>query len=96
MKNIAVFFGGQSVEHDISVITGVMTINCIDKEKFSVLPIYVAKNGEWKTGETLFDIDEFKNIDQKKLKRVTILNGDNSLYQVKGKKLKQIEVTMRI
>ena len=91
MKNIAVFFGGQSVEHDISVITGVMTINCIDKEKFSVLPIYVAKNGEWKTGETLFDIDEFKNIDQKKLKRVTILNGDNSLYQVKGKKLKQIE-----
>ena len=36
MKNIAVFFGGQSVEHDISVITGVMAINCIDKEKFCV------------------------------------------------------------
>lgn len=91
MKNIAVFFGGQSVEHDISVITGVMTINCIDKEKFAVLPIFVTKTGEWKTGESLFDIDEFKNIDQKKLKRVTILNGDNALYQVKGKKLKQIE-----
>ena len=91
MKNIAVFFGGQSVEHDISVITGVMTINCIDKDKFAVLPIYVSKDGEWKTGESLFDIDEFKNIDQNKLKRVVILNGDNTLYQVKGKKLKQIE-----
>lgn len=91
MKNIAVFFGGQSVEHDISVITGVMTINCIDKDKFSVLPIYITKDGEWKTGESLFDIDEFKNIDLKKLKRVAIVGGDNTLYQVKGKKLKQIE-----
>ena len=25
MKNIAVFFGGQSVEHDVSVITGVLS-----------------------------------------------------------------------
>ncbi len=91
MKNIAVFFGGQSVEHDISVITGVMTINCIDKEKFSVLPVYISKDGEWKTGESLYDIDEFKNIDNKKLKKVVIVGGDNTLYQVKGKKLKPIE-----
>ncbi len=91
MKNIAVFFGGQSVEHDISVITGVMTAKCVDREKFSVLPVYISKNGEWQTGESLFDIDEFKKIDVKKLKRVTILNGDNTLYQVKGKKLKPIE-----
>ncbi len=91
MKNIAVFFGGQSVEHDISVITGVMTINCIDKDKFSVLPIYITNDGEWRTGESLFDIDEFKDIDLKKLKKVTIIGGDNALYQVKGKKLKQID-----
>ncbi len=91
MKNIAVFFGGQSVEHDISVITGVMTINCIDREKFSVLPVYVDKDGVWKTGENLFDIDEFKDIDLKKLKKVAIIGGDNTLYQVKGKKLKPIE-----
>ncbi len=91
MKNIAVFFGGQSVEHDISVITGVMTINCIDKEKFNVLPIYITKDGEWKTGEALFDIDEFKNVNVAKLKRVAILGGDNTLYQVKGKRLKKIE-----
>ena len=91
MKNIAVFFGGQSVEHDISVITGVMTLNSIDKEKFKALPVYITRDGEWKTGESLYDVDEFKKIDLKKLKRVTILNGDNALYQVKGKKLKQIE-----
>ena len=29
MKNIAVFFGGVSVEHDVSVITGVLTCNSL-------------------------------------------------------------------
>ena len=31
MKNVAVFFGGESIEHDISIITGVLTLNSIDK-----------------------------------------------------------------
>ena len=47
MKSVAVFFGGKSVEHDISVITGVMTVNSLDKSKFNGVPIYVDKNGEW-------------------------------------------------
>lgn len=91
MKNIAVFFGGQSVEHDISIITGVMTLNAIDKTKFCPIPIYVSKTGEWFTGRSLFELDEFNNLNYNKLKRVCILQGDNVLYQVKKSKLKKIE-----
>ncbi len=91
MKNIAVFFGGRSVEHDISLITGVMTANSIDREKFSVLPVLIDKDGKWYTGEKLLDLDGYKDLDYKKLKRVTIVNGDNTLYQIKGKKLVPIE-----
>lgn len=91
MKNIAIFFGGKSVEHDISIITGVMTANSIDKEKFSILPIYVENDGKWYFGKALLDLDGYKDLNLKSLKRVTIVNGDNALYQIKGKKLKEIE-----
>ena len=57
MKNIAVFFGGESVEHDVSVITGVMTTNSLNKEKFLPVPILISSDGEWFTGDALLDRD---------------------------------------
>ena len=90
MKNIAVFFGGESVEHDISVITGVMTANSLDKEKFNPVPVYISKSGEWFTGEQLFDLDGYKSLDKRRLNRVTLICGENSIYIIKGKKLKKL------
>lgn len=91
MKKIAVFFGGKSVEHDISLITGVMTANSIDREKYSVLPILVDTDGVWYTGDELLDLDGYKNLNYKKLKRVCIVAGDNALYEIKGKRLKKLD-----
>ena len=90
MKYIAVFFGGESVEHDISVITGVMAINSLNREKFVPVPVLITDDGEWFTGEKLFDLDEYKSLDYKKLKRVTLICGENALYEMKGKKHKKI------
>jgi D-alanine-D-alanine ligase len=90
MKIVAVFFGGVSVEHDVSVITGVMTVNATDKTKYQAEPIFVDKNGEWYTGELLKDVDEYKDLDYKKLKKVMLKPGDNRLYQLKAKKLKPL------
>ena len=63
MKNIAVFFGGVSVEHDVSVISGVLTLNAIDKEKYNAVPIYIDYDGVWYTGEILKDISVYKRLD---------------------------------
>ena len=90
MKIIAVFFGGESVEHDVSVITGVMTLNSVDK-KFLAVPVYVHNDGSWYTGDQLKDVSFYKKFDAKKLKKVTLLGGDNALYQIKGKKLKKLQ-----
>lgn len=90
MKNIAVFFGGVSVEHDVSIITGALTVNSLDKEQFLAVPVYVDKNGKWYTGERLNDIDEYKNLNVKRLKQVLILPGTNRLCEIKGKKLKEL------
>ena len=88
MKNIAVFFGGESIEHEVSIITGTLTVNSLDAEKYNGIPIYCSHDGVWYTGERLKDIDGYKKLDEKKLTRVTILAGDNKLYIVQGKKLK--------
>ena len=89
MKNILVFFGGISVERDVSVITGVLTLNSIDKTKYNPVPIYVDQTGAWYTGEKLSDLDEYKNLDIKNLERVVLFSGDNNLYVLKKNKLKQ-------
>ncbi len=89
MKTILVFFGGQSPEHDISILTGVMTVNTVDKQNFEAVPVYIDRKGEWFTGENLKNPDFYKRLDKRKLKRVIILSGDNSLYLLKGKKIKK-------
>ncbi len=90
MKNVAVFFGGQSVEHDVSIITGALTTNSIDKTKFNAIPVYVDKSGKWFTGDILKDIDEYKKLDYKKLTEVALKSGDRFLYKIKGKKIKPL------
>ena len=61
---LGVFFGGKSVESDISVISALQTIDAIDKNKYEVIPIYISKTGVWFTGEKLLEIENYKNIDK--------------------------------
>ena len=59
---VGVIFGGKSPEHEVSVITGLQVVENIDKEKFDVLPIYVAKDGRWFSGPELLKIETYKNL----------------------------------
>lgn len=52
-KRIAVFFGGRSPEHDVSVVTGLQVLQAIDQSRFQAFPVYVAPDGKWYTGEIL-------------------------------------------
>ncbi len=59
---IGVFFGGRSVEHEISVISALQAIAVMDKNKYDILPVYITKDGEWYTGNSLTDIEKYKDI----------------------------------
>ena len=61
MKRVGVVFGGRSVEHEVSVITGMQVMENIDKKKYEVVPIYISKEGKWLTGDCLLDFSNFKN-----------------------------------
>lgn len=89
MKNILVFYGGKSCEHDVSVVTGVLTLNSLDKNLYNAVPVYITRQGEWFTGEALFDVSFYKNFTEKPLKKVTLLSNDKALY-IRGKKLKKL------
>lgn len=52
-KKIAVFFGGRSPEHDVSIVTGLQVLQAIDQIKYNAFPVYITTDGRWMTGEAL-------------------------------------------
>ena len=50
---VAVFFGGRSPEHDVSIVTGLQALEALDGERFSSFPVYVATEGDWLIGDAL-------------------------------------------
>lgn len=50
---VAVFLGGRSPEHDVSVITGLQALKAIDQERFAPFPVYVSPRGQWFVGDAL-------------------------------------------
>ncbi len=60
--NLAVLFGGKSVEHEVSVISAVQAMASINKEKYNIIPVYMTKGSEFYTGEKLMDINSFRDI----------------------------------
>lgn len=62
--NVAVFFGGRSVEHEISVISALQAINAFDKDKYNIIPVYISKQGRWYTGDKLLEIRNYRDMDK--------------------------------
>jgi len=58
---VAVVFGGRSVEHDVSVVTGHQIMRAFDPQAYDVIPIYITRDGKWFTGEPLLELDNFRN-----------------------------------
>ncbi|SEF52268.1 D-alanine-D-alanine ligase [Caloramator fervidus] len=81
-KNVLVMFGGRSVEHEVSVITGLQVVENIDKEKYNVIPLFITKQGEWYTGDVLLDIKNYRDLNEllKKANRVYIEPIPNNPY----------------
>lgn len=90
-QNIMVIFGGKSVEHDISVITGVQAINNLNKDKYTIYPVFIDKQGRWFFNEKFDDINNiinYKNL--KSTHSVAMLPQDQTLYKTTKNKLKKL------
>ena len=66
---LGVFFGGKSVEHEVSIITALQAIENMNKEKYDIVPIYIAKDNNMYCGDFVDDIKQYTNIEN--LKRIS-------------------------
>jgi D-alanine-D-alanine ligase len=55
MKNVAILFGGRSVEHEISVLTALEALQALDTSRFKPTLVYIDLHGRWWTGDKLKD-----------------------------------------
>ena len=80
--NIAVFFGCRSVEHEVSIISAVQAMHSINRDKYDVTPIYIAKDGTMYSGDALFEIENYKDLDSlfKASHRVNLLSDNGRVY----------------
>lgn len=82
---VGVIFGGQSTEHDVSIVSGTSVIKNLNKEKYEIYPIYIGKNGEWynytkavnkieifKIGEEPKELEKIENVFDE-LKKVDVV-----------------------
>lgn len=76
---VAVFFGGQSFEHDVSILTGIQAIEVMDITKYEPIPVYVDKEGLWWTGKSLTDTKTYPitNYKSAKVKQISLSTGDS-------------------
>ncbi len=82
---VGVFFGGNSVEHEISVITMNQAISSLNPEKYEIVPIYIAKNGVMYTGDDLLDLESFRDMEVllKRCYKVAVINDGKGVKVVR-------------
>lgn len=62
IKNIGVFFGGKSPEHDISIITGELVISVLKKmPEYNVIPVYLDKKERFYIDQKLDSLSFFSD-----------------------------------
>ena len=79
---VGVLFGGMSVEHEVSVISGLQALHALDTGAYEGVPIYITKQGEWYTGPELTSVEEFKDVAalKKKAKRVVLFTDESGRH----------------
>lgn len=88
---VAMMFGGKSVEHEVSVISGIQAVMNMDTDQYEVIPVYMTKENVMYVGEDIGKIEAYKDIDAllAKSQRVIMINegGRVQLVQYPMKKL---------
>ncbi len=102
---VAVMFGGKSVEHEVSIISGIQAILSMDQEKYEIIPVYIDKTNEMYIGEEIGKIEAYQDIKGllAKSQRVILVNEGSAVrlipYPMKhfgGKKPVEIDIVFPV
>lgn len=89
---VAVFYGGKSCEHDVSVVTGVQAAKLI-AGRHTVIPVYVGRDGGWIAVRNYDDLGAYRS---EKIKGVPafLKPNDDYLYVKNGKRYAKIDAAL--
>ncbi len=83
---VAVFFGGNSCERDISIITALQTMGSMTNHR--IMPILMENNSMY-TGRAMQNINTYKNIDLSLMDKVCVF--EKEIYAIgKGNRMKKL------
>src|SRR5262245_22964744 len=78
LLHVAMIFGGRSVEHEVSVLTAHQAMAALPRDRYTAIPIYVSKSGQWYTGDALYDLNNFQDLDRITAIAETIIFSPNA------------------
>jgi D-alanine-D-alanine ligase len=90
-RTVAVMFGGRSLEHDVSVVSGLQVLHAIDPDAFNPFPIYIDQELRWWVGNeddnALWHADAFKKggPDRSKVLEVCLSPGFGSSSLIRAR-----------
>ena len=61
--NVGVALGGVAPEHEVSIISALQAAAALDRERYRPVPLYIAKDGRWYTGESLLDVERYQDLE---------------------------------
>lgn len=70
--NIGVFFGGKSVEHEVSIISAMQVINALNRDKYEVIPIYISKDNKFYYTKNKENVSYFKDLEKIKSESIEV------------------------
>ena len=100
---VLVLFGGQSVEHEVAIISAVQAMNYLNTEKYEILPVYITKEGKMLYSKDFLDINVFKRRRLSELEGlyqsviITLVDGKPAIVGTHRKKgIKKCEVVSEV
>ena len=78
---VAVLFGGHSVEHEVSIISGIQALNALDTDKYEAFPLYISKDNRFYVGDVLRQVASFRDMTTclAQATRVVMIPTDNGV-----------------
>ena len=74
-KTVAILFGGQSSEHDVSCVSGATVIRSLDPERYDAILIGITKDGRWLAVDS---VEAVENGSWKNGRKTAIISPDRS------------------
>lgn len=77
---VAVIYGSRTCEHDVSIVSALQAMDNLDKNEYEVVPVYIARDGQWYTGRLLRNITFYSAFKPELVTHVApVMSGDGKL-----------------